>query len=219
MSILLTIITYFQPIEAKFLALSSEGKKPFIEYNGRHYPDSDLIINFLVKEKKIKYNMTSEQKAISHLVQRLCDKSMYILNLYSKLEENMPMFAKLIKGNASTPEWHLLFMRPMIYYFLWNRVNSDGTGGHTKSEVVELLQQDLDAAERILGEKKFVAGEEASGGDFALFAHLMCAYYMPFTIPLRTIVDNRCPRLKAYMDRNHWNFFADYLLHDNEKVV
>ncbi|CAD5218327.1 unnamed protein product [Bursaphelenchus okinawaensis] len=202
----------YVPIEAKFLALSSEGKKPFIEYNGVHYPDSDVIINFLIKEHNLKYNLTADQKAISHLVQRTCDKSIYILNLYSKLEENMPLFARTIKGNAKTPSWHLVYMQRLIYYSLWTRVKSDGTGYHKKEEVVELLQQDLEALERILGGSTYITGDTVSPGDFSLFAHLICGYHLPYEIPIKEIVDLKCPKLQSYMLRIHFRYFGDYPL-------
>lgn len=141
-----------------------KGLIPFIKLNGEQVDDSQSCIEYLnnIYEVDLDSYLTAEQRAISHLVNKLCDDSLLWCGVASQRFIRNPNGAK---DNDF----------PLIGY--WNfqyRVgkvlNIIGYGRHSDDELFHRVKKDLNAIETLIGGKKYLfSNEKPCVADFSFF--------------------------------------------------
>uniref|UniRef100_A0AC35F207 GST C-terminal domain-containing protein n=1 Tax=Panagrolaimus sp. PS1159 TaxID=55785 RepID=A0AC35F207_9BILA len=184
-----------KPIFTQFQR-SKQGLLPFIIFNGKEIFDSNLIINELEKHFDLQPQLSSIESAIAQLAVQAIDNSL-AKNVFNRL---MPEFL------ASLSFKH-------VYGFAKNRLKSLHILSLPEENIYQGLKDNLRALDEILGEKKYLFGNEPNLADFALFSHLCTMYYTAYNQPLKDILDTEYPRLQKYIERTLTENFPEFRMY------
>uniref|UniRef100_A0A914C600 GST C-terminal domain-containing protein n=1 Tax=Acrobeloides nanus TaxID=290746 RepID=A0A914C600_9BILA len=193
------------------LMRSDKGLLPFIELNGQHLADSQLIIMALQKHFNIdaKENLSEEQLGIIRCVDRMLEGSFYNANYIFKLLNNSLNFATVVTEDRN-PKFLKYIVAPVLYYKAKKRGEAEGTAKHSQEECLSILRNDMKAMDQVLGNKDFLIGNKPTLADCTLFGHLASSYYLPYDMPLKQILDEEFPRIKNHMERMASLYFKDH---------
>jgi len=163
------------PYENVFtLDLGKNPKKlmPYIELDGEIIGDSALIIDCLINKygDKIDYWLNKEQKAISMAFIALLENHLIPFGLYFRWEDKqgwlqfrdllfgkMPKLLKILIGNKIAKKFR-------------TRLNLQGISRFSISEMLHLVEKDLQVLSEYLADKPFFFGERPTLIDIVLFA-------------------------------------------------
>uniref|UniRef100_A0A7E4WD48 GST C-terminal domain-containing protein n=1 Tax=Panagrellus redivivus TaxID=6233 RepID=A0A7E4WD48_PANRE len=184
---------------------SSKGLLPFIELNGEEIADSELILPALIKKFKIQKNLTAERKAALRGFGRTFDLEIYLINL--KYKSAVPEFLQYCVDGI--PSFVFPILLPYLNYAFNKKINASGYGAHTPLELTEILERDLEAAEVLLGDRKYFGGDTFSIADASVYGHLAAIYLVPSPTPTSDLIRQRYPQLKRYIENTSQELFAD----------
>ncbi|XP_053382139.1 failed axon connections homolog [Mercenaria mercenaria] len=144
---------------------------PWIEYNGKRMADTQVIIKYLSEslKKDLNKHLTATDKEKSSEIQKLLEERTYWVNYYLRwyvfwddiivnLFDCPEIINKLIRGPARWYEKRLL--------------KESDIGCHSDEQVQNMLVEDLRKFADMLGNKKFVMGDEISEVDCSAFGIL-----------------------------------------------
>ncbi|CAH1251350.1 FAXC [Branchiostoma lanceolatum] len=188
--------------------MGPKGKIPWIEYNGRAMGDSNLIIEFLNKEKGVDLNrsLRDADRAVSRAFVKMLEE-----NTYWGFGRCRWVDAKDKQFEMFELPWlvFFFFLKPVtkkIKKFMW----AHGIGRHSKDELEAIIEKDLKALSNFLGSKPFLMGDEPTEADAAVFGLLA---EILWTIPdsyMYRIVTKDCPNLQAYCIRMKERYWPDW---------
>lgn len=190
---------------------SVEGKLPFIELNGVHYQDSQLIICHLIKHFGLEAydGLSEEQKGHVRAVSRMLDHGTFYQLLYFKLGKNLTKFYDITLADHA-PRFLKWLLFPIVYPRVWDKLNLEGTGFHSDAEVEAILRADLKALNAMLGDRLWLIGDQATLADFTFFGHIAAIYNLPYPLPIQQMLVEEFPRLRALHDRMARHYFAEF---------
>ncbi|CAL1527958.1 unnamed protein product [Lymnaea stagnalis] len=190
-----------------------KGKLPWIQYNQTVVCDSQFCIEFLNVEKKVNLNnkLTPQDMAIGHMLRRTVEESLYWIMLQFRLvfEKSGTIYRRL--GLNSATIWVMKSASK-------GRLVSQGIGRHSEQEVTKLMDDDLMAVSTILGNKKFLFGndvEDVTEFDCAVFGQLcQMVWQMPGCHTEERIAE-KFPNLVNYCESMKAAFWPDW----NERLL
>ncbi|GBG24467.1 Failed axon connections-like [Hondaea fermentalgiana] len=160
-------------------------KTPYIRYNGHSVPDSNLIIDFLVKTagaKDLDAHLSKQEKATLLAVRIMAEESLYFEVMHDRWMENTDKFVEAVHNEKAPP---LVVLRFVFKYLIAPNIakalNGQGTGRFTVEEIHERSAAEIDAFANILGEKDYFGGSKPSVADTAVFAILSGCLYNPWS--------------------------------------
>jgi glutathione S-transferase len=167
-------------------ATGPKGKLPFIEFEGERVGDSALILDYL-KEKiglDLDDGLTSSERALSHMIERLVEERLYWVIVHSRWIDNWTQTKAAIFGNT-------LFFP--LSYFIPNAARKSirralvghGLGRHTREEIYQFGARDLAALSVLLGDKPFFFGETPRLADVTVYSALVNIIGPDICSPLR----------------------------------
>ncbi|KAI1712340.1 failed axon connection [Ditylenchus destructor] len=189
---------------------STEGKLPFVELNGRQIADSQLIILELTKYFKLEESTDRGQKALNRILSRFVDHATSPAIYYDKIGRNASKFMSLfveddpfyIKTAIGTA---------VLYLSMWQGLNGEGTGRHQPEEIREILHDDLDALDSLLGDNVWLlGGEKPTLADIYVFAHIAGSYNLPFELPIHQLLEKKFPGLIAHHNRMAERYYPGF---------
>ncbi|UJR78336.1 Glutathione S-transferase [Sandaracinus amylolyticus] len=189
---------------------SPKGKVPYVDLDGRLIGDSQLVIDELVRlhGDTLDAHLDARQRAIGHAVRRMLEEGTYFTTLYLRWIDDegfrvlRPAFGAIFPA-ALRP---LLF--PMIRNQIRKSLRGQGTGRHTKDEIVAFAKRDIDALSGILGESEYLLGDRPSSYDATVYA--FCEGMLGFPHPSGVLEHARTKtNLVAYRARVRARWFAD----------
>ncbi|KAK0042031.1 failed axon connections [Biomphalaria pfeifferi] len=185
-----------------------KGKLPWIQYNDKVIPDSQFCIEFLNAEMKVDLNknLVAEELAIGHLVRRTVEESLYWILLMFRLvfEAHGTIYQKL--GLPRAVIWYLRSSAK-------GRLYSQGIGRHNEEEVTKLMVDDLRALSTILGQRKFLFGNEIENVtefDCALFGQLCQMVWQMPGCNVEDAIAEKYPNLVQHCERMKAAFWPDW---------
>jgi glutathione S-transferase len=157
-----------------------KGKIPYVRMDGEVMGDSQLIIERLESHaaNKLDANLTREQRAIGHAVQRMLDEAYYFVGLHGRwatddgFDTLKPEFHKILPGP-------LRLALPLIRLSQTRKLKSQGTGRHSPPEIAAFGKADWDAVSTLLGESTFLFGSDPSTYDASVFGFLEATLGFP----------------------------------------
>jgi glutathione S-transferase len=186
-------------------------KIPWIEIEGLRMGDSELIIDYLVRERNlgIDEGMSPEDRGAAVAFRRLFDEHFYWCGLYERWArpEVWPITRSLIFGDLP-PLLRSLVPR-LVRKSVLRDLHGQGLGRHHDEEIFGFARADLEAFSCFLGDKPFATGEAIRTVDCSAYGILANLYYTEFNPHLTTIAA-AFPHLKAYADRIYEGFVADF---------
>ncbi|XP_077992367.1 failed axon connections homolog [Glandiceps talaboti] len=188
---------------------SPKGKVPWIEYNGETVSDSSFIIEFLNKKLDVdlQKELSNEQKAVGQAFQRLVEENLYWSLLYARMvdkefsstmRENMPrgfmMDISLWRGKGQVQK----------------ALHNQGLGRHSRAEIYQIAEHDIQALSNYLGENQFYFGDGGSDVDASIFGLLATfAYELPGS-PQEKLLKGDCKNLYDYCERMKEKYWPDW---------
>ncbi|MEZ5825026.1 MAG: glutathione S-transferase family protein [Geminicoccaceae bacterium] len=188
-----------------------KGKAPWIELDGEIIGDSDLIIDRLVERYSIDVDggLSPAERARGRAIAALLEDRLLYSALYSRWID--PAGAALIKKSffRDMPRLVAPLAFAMIQRSQRSKLHQQGTGRHSHDEIYAMGEGDIDALAALLGDRKFVHGNEPHRTD--------CTVHAFVANLLRTPFDNRLTRRAAthanlveYDRRMMRRFFPEY---------
>ncbi|MGQ0657250.1 MAG: glutathione S-transferase family protein [Chromatiales bacterium] len=192
----------FETVNRVDLRKAPKGKAPYIEDGGRAIGDSGFIVDYL----KATYGdpldgwLSPEQCAIAHAFRRMMEENLYWVLLYSRWfePEGWAKVSEIFFGGLPAPaRWFVpLLARRGIRQELWGH----GLGRHSREEIYQLGQRDIDVLADFLGGKVYFMGEQPCSIDAVAYAFLANVLWVPLDSPLKQQV-LRHPHFEAYCRR------------------
>lgn len=201
--------TYFRlaglPVEIERnwdLDKAPKGKFPYIEDGDRTVADSWFILRHLENRAGggLDGRISAEARAQGHLIQRVCDESLYYVLSYLRwlTDDGFALVREAMFG--AMPEGERNAIADEIRQIARDMLHNQGYGRHDTGEIVEQGEADLAALDATLGDRRFMLGDAPSTADCSAFGWLTCALFGPASPTLAAMV-RRHPRLVAYEDR------------------
>ncbi|KJH51277.1 hypothetical protein DICVIV_02556 [Dictyocaulus viviparus] len=200
-----------------FIKMSEKGQTPFIEVNGRHVADSNIIIDHLIEEfhkKNIDDWLTPIDKSYSRAYHALVEDSLRWVILYQRARDNKWFatdqgFLQHFNGVKKFAFKNVLCER--LRKRLMNMVMAQGIAKYTPEEVVTLAKKDLDAISMFLGNKKYFFGEKPTTLDCTMFAFLSQFIYTPLVTPeIMTHMGQNNQNLVSFVSRMKEAYWPDW---------
>ncbi|CAL2044623.1 unnamed protein product [Caenorhabditis brenneri] len=178
---------------------SRNGTLPFIELNGEHIPDSDLIEMRLRKHFDIP-NLSAEDEAHATAITRLADN--HLLGLIIKYKASEEEWYKALLRGVPGPDCFKTLLRPVVKKLFMKKIHERvgaSIGNFTEEEAEMLCQKDLQAIQDSI-RGRFLFGDKITPADCTVFGEFASAYY-PFPNKFSRIIDSHYPKIREYCDR------------------
>jgi len=181
----------------------SKGKSPWISLNGQHVADSEFIIEFLTKKFDVNLNKSYYEKQLASA------SSLRIM-----LDEHFIWGLALERvANFKTSRKVTDFPLPLFLYvkcLVRRRSKAQGIGLHSKEEVERIMTKDLRIVSTILGNQKFICGDEPCEFDAGIWSQLaQCVWGLPDSHYER-LLNGECSNLKEYVIRMKERYWKDW---------
>ncbi|KHJ82150.1 hypothetical protein OESDEN_18158, partial [Oesophagostomum dentatum] len=162
---------------------SEYGLLPFVELNGEHIADSQIIINRLSEHFDIKPLPSPRDEAVARAVDRMVDIHTFLVQYQFKVVDNEDdSFFPNILRDTGCPQALIPLLAPLMAFMFRRKAAkriAAGVGKLSTENYKELLKKDYDALQAILGEQKFFFGDHISAVDCTVFGQLATILYLP----------------------------------------
>ncbi|CAO4379151.1 unnamed protein product [Caenorhabditis nigoni] len=191
---------HFQTVIENAKLRSRNGTLPFIELNGEHISDSDLIEIRLRQHFKIP-SLPAEQEAHATALTRMADNHLFHFLMRYHCADNIfyKTFLELLDFNSYIIPLAIPFMKQIIGGQIYKNSTS-AIGDFEPKELDELLHRDLKVFETVLGDKKFLFGDQITPVDAAFFSQLAAVYY-PFHTHISEVLEKDFPKILEFCER------------------
>ncbi|KAM3717604.1 Uncharacterized protein ACO02O_01627 [Dirofilaria immitis] len=142
---------------------SLEGTVPFLEYNGKEYPDSALAIRdmtVIFSKESMESHLNDEQKATARAFEAMAENSLAIANGYFRFTEHFDEVFQQLPNDAFgmlTPIWKFL-IKKMMTFKIKKRMPLLAIGKHSHDEIINIAIDDLKSISSYLGNKHYFTG-------------------------------------------------------------
>lgn len=179
-----------------------KGKLPFIEDAGETIADSSFILRHLEKKhgEPLDGGMTAGERARAHAIQRMLEESLYFVLLWSRWTDDEgwgKTRPRLLKAIPAAVSW---LVAPIIRKSAVSQTMKQGIGRHSREEIFEAGERDLDALATLLGDGPFLLGETMRSVDVIAYAFLANIVKFDLDSPLKTTAKSHA-NLIAFLDR------------------
>lgn len=186
-----------------------KGKVPYVEIDGRLIGDSQLIIETLESRRPVPLDawLSETQSATAHAVRRMLEEGLYFVGVYGRWQDDAGFevlqreFKKLLPPPAR-------LLMPLIRKRVMGMLYKQGTGRHSADEIWNFGKKDLAVVSTILGQKKYLLGDQPCVSDATLYGFLEAILGFPVNTPLKNEVQSRT-NLIDYHARMKTAYFSD----------
>ncbi|PCJ46476.1 MAG: glutathione S-transferase [Moraxellaceae bacterium] len=165
---------YNGALVAKAASLSSAGKLPVLDINGKRIADSRQIATYLEKE----FDSTplvpknSQQQAVMNIYQDWADESLYWYCFYFRLNYDNAWEQVATYFSEGRPSYEKLIVRHFGRVQYKRNLMAQGIGRYSKSQVEERFLFLLDQLNETLHEKHWLVGDRKTLADIAVASQL-----------------------------------------------
>ena len=189
-----------------------KGKLPYIKDDGALVADSTLIRLHIEKKYGFDFDraLTAHQKGVAWAVEKMLEDHLYWVMVYWRwmIDENFERGPKNFFRRAPA------LIRPLICSVVRNKVRASlhahGIGRHNDAEKTELAGRCIDALSQVLGDNRYLMGDQLCGADATAFAFIAGGLPDVFESPVRVQL-LAAPNLVAYHDRMMAEFFPAFV--------
>ncbi|CAA99803.1 CaDmium Responsive [Caenorhabditis elegans] len=182
------------------LRWSRNGSIPFIELNGEHIADTDLIEMRLRRHFNIP-SLPAAQEAHSVALTRLADN--HLFNLLIRYKIIGDEFFHILVRSIGIPKFLQPLLFPLIRASFGKKVYQRSTGSIGDFELKEMddiLHRDFQTIQDYLGDQKFLFGDKVTAADAAVFGQIASVIY-PFRCSINDALENDFPKILEYCER------------------
>lgn len=192
---------------------SPKGQLPFIEDGGELVADSTFIRAHIegVYGADLDAGLSPVERAQAWALERMIENHLCWCMIHARW---------LLKPNFDKGPGHFFDGAPDgVREAVWRQVNANvktaGVGRHSDDEIADLGEKSLDALSRVLGDRRFLMGDQPVAVDAIAFAMLAAILTPFFDSPLRQRAE-RFANLVAYRDRLMRRFYPSFELEARE---
>jgi glutathione S-transferase len=199
----------FTPNTKGFLR-APKGKLPFIDDNGTVVADSTLIRLHLESKHGVDYDrgLSTRDRGVAWATEKMLEDHLYWVMVYWRWMND----ANFERGPANFFKRAPAVIRPLVTWKVRGNVrrtlHAHGIGRHNEAEMTAMSDRAFDALARVLGDNKYLMGNEACGADATAFAFIAGALCPLFESPAHAKARS-LPNLSAYRDRMMAEFFPE----------
>ncbi len=189
--------------------VAPKGKIPFVEIDGQRIGDSELIIEELIKRHgdRLDAHLTPKERVEVLAMRRLVEDHFYFAAAWLRWttpeswsyvhDYFKPMLPPVIGG---------LILKKLRKNFV-KALYLQGTGRHTRNEIINMAKVDIDAIATFLGDKPFFMGSEPTSLDATMYGFLIQQLWVPWDSEVKTHADTH-PNLLAFCQRMKQRFWS-----------
>ena len=179
-----------------------KGKLPYINDAGEIIADSTFIRRHIEKKYGFDFNagLSVEQRAIAWAVERMCEDHLYFALADARWMDDANFAKGPAQFFAAVPKPLRGVVSAAIRRKVAKTLQFQGLGRHSRSEIGDLAEHDIDALATLLGDKPYLFGDRPCGADATMFAFVASALAPVFETPIRTAAEAHA-NLVAYRDR------------------
>jgi len=214
----LKVETYFKMTGVEYQGVPSDVRKapkkklPVVEVDGRVICDSSAIIEHFESKRtdKLDAQLDAKSRAIGEAFKSMIEEHFYYVAMMMRwvMDDGWavfkPEFVGTILAGAGVPSFLRGFIANSARRAVIAQTKAQGTGRHSREEVVAIGRRLYDALDTQLGEGKFLLGDEPSTYDATAWAFI--------TVALAPMFDNELRKYGAQKKN-----IAAYLARMNEK--
>lgn len=191
--------------EPKYIENPSKAPKqklPVLQDGSTTIADSEFIRIHLEEKYGIDFDsqLSIEQKAMSRMVIRALDEHFYFLVVSARWtnEDSWQYLKQKFFGGMPFP---LKMIVPnIVRKGVLKMLNGQGIGRHSVQEQLTKAKQDIDAIAELLGDNKFLFGNNPSAADASAIPILRAALSLSPKQPISNYIENN-KALLAYLER------------------
>ncbi|PIC26237.1 hypothetical protein B9Z55_018868 [Caenorhabditis nigoni] len=179
---------------------SRNGALPFIELNGEHIADSDLIEMRLRKHFDLP-SLSPAQEAQSVAITRLADNHLFNLLIRYKIQGDE--FYNVLVRILKLPNFLIPVVMPLIRGVFGRKVYKKSTmaiGNFDPDDMKDVLYRDLQTIQDYVGDQKFLFGDKVTAADAAVFGQIASVIY-PFRCCINDVLEKDFPKVLEYCER------------------
>lgn len=194
-----------------------KGKFPFIEDEGALMGDSTLIIDHLVRTRKVDPDegLSPAERAISLAFRRMVKEHLYWVLMHGRYRDPAgwavyrEVLASMFMFPGAPDEVRSEAYAAVdgIQQTVLQQLAAQGLGRHDGAEIHALGIADLTAISDFLGDKAFFMGDRPTTADAAVYAYLAHLVDVPFEDPPARFARGR-ENLTAYCARMRARFYG-----------
>ncbi|XP_065324748.1 failed axon connections homolog isoform X1 [Gordionus sp. m RMFG-2023] len=199
-------------IDSNFIK-STEGKVPWIQYNGLEIADSQGCIDYFNKKLEFDFN------------KQLSEREKSVALAFRILAENHLVWCLVMFRFIYCPihhflsQLHLTCCQRLAYYLLWpyykcqvsKKITQNGIGYKTLPQVYAIASADLNALSTFLGNKSYFMGEQPSEVDASIFGIIsQFLWTLPSDNLLKDKFQTDWTNLASYCVRMKKRFWPDW---------
>jgi glutathione S-transferase len=180
----------------------------YIVDDGVSIADSTFIRQHIERKYGVDFDtgLSATQRAQAWTIERLCEDHLYFAMLESRWMDrgNFKKGVGTMFGIVAPP-------LPPIAKVMSRRMNAarlrgHGLGRHTRDEIAQLAEKDIETLAVLLGDRPFIMGEKPCGADETVFGLVTSILTSPLESALWTSMKKRA-NLVWYRDRLTLQFF------------
>jgi glutathione S-transferase len=186
-----------------------KGKLPFIEDADKRIGDTSLIIDYLMRTRKVDpdAHLDAKQRAIAGLVQRTLEEHYAFVILYTHFIRAEGWQHTRANFN-SVPA----IVRPLVAGLVRGRMRkilwTQGISRHSDEDILEAGLCDWRAVLTVFSDAPFFFGDEPTGIDAVVFAALATTVLTPIESPIKDYLKAH-PGVIGYAERMRARFFPE----------
>jgi glutathione S-transferase len=187
-----------------------KGKLPFVDDDGTVVADSTLIRLHLERQHGIDFDraLSTRDRGIAWATEKMLEDHLYWVMVYWRWMND----ANFERGPANFFKRAPAIIRPLAKWKVRGNVrrtlHAHGIGRHNELEMTSMSDRAFDALSRVLGDNRYLMGDEACGADATAFAFIAGALCPVFESPAHGKARS-LPNLAAYRDRMMAQFYPE----------
>jgi glutathione S-transferase len=189
----LKLIAYMRLCELPFRlvvehnpARGPKGKFPWVVDAGAVIGDSGFVVQHLVEAHGVHLDRwhSQHERAQAHALRRMIEESLCFAILYFRWTDDPTYLAATDEALRAMPGVVRALARPVIRRRILRDLWGQGVGRHSRTEVLRLGQDDLDALAHVLGQREYLMGDRPSAVDASAAAFLSVLLRPPLEFDL-----------------------------------
>jgi glutathione S-transferase len=188
-----------------------KGKLPYIDDDGTVIADSTLMRLHFERKYGIDYDrgLSEHERGIAWATEKMLEDHMYWVLVYWRWMND----ANFERGPANFFKRAPAFIRPLVKWKVRGNVrrnlHAHGISRHNESEMTAMSDRAFEALSRVLGDNRYLMGNEVCGADATAFAFIAGSLCPIFESPAHAKARS-LPNLAAYRDRMLAEFYPGF---------
>ena len=188
-----------------------KGKLPYIDDNGTLVADSTLIRMYLEQKYSIYFDrgLSERDRGVAWAVDKMLEDHVYWAMVYWRWMND----ANFERGPKNFFKRAPALVRPLAIWTVRRKIrgylHAHGIGRHSEADMTAMASRAFDALSQILGDNKYLLGNEPCGADATAFGFIAGALSKTFESPLHAKAQS-LPNLIAYRDRMMAEFYPGF---------